>query len=170
MSHILSMAFTENTCSFEKIEGFQVFFKWKIWRPINWLPEHLRNFISLYTKYLSVSKWNSSFFFLFFFFTFYSFRSLPSHEFCLDPPFLPKKIETRILGGATIYDMGGGSQKSWPVQHNVLRYYFRIYTDAKCVSTTFPSAIYIKKEIKKLHLIKVKINWETDGYNHELRD
>ena len=54
--------------------------------------------------------------------------------------------------------MGGGSQKSWPVQHNVLRYYFRIYTDAKCVSTTFPSAIYIKKEIKKLHLIKVKIN------------
>ena len=109
-------------------------------------------------------------FFSFFFFTFYSFRSLPSHEFCLDPPFLPKKIETRILGGATIYDMGGGSQKSWPVQHNVLRYYFRIYTDAKCVSTTFPSAIYIKKEIKKLHLIKVKINWETDGYNHELRD
>ena len=109
-------------------------------------------------------------FFSFFFFSFYSFRSLPSHEFCLDPPFLPKKIETRILGGATIYDMGGGSQKSWPVQHNVLRYYFRIYTDAKCVSTTFPSAIYIKKEIKKLHLIKVKINWETDGYNHELRD
>ena len=89
-------------------------------------------------------------FFSFFFFTFYSFRSLPSHEFCLDPPFLPKKIETRILGGATIYDMGGGSQKSWPVQHNVLRYYFRIYTDAKCVSTTFPSAIYIKKEIKKI--------------------
>ena len=109
-------------------------------------------------------------FFFLFFFTFYSFRSLPSHEFCLDPPFLPKKIETRILGGATIYDMGGGSQKSWPVQHNVLRYYFRIYTDAKCVSTTFPSAIYIKKEIKKLHLIKVKINWETDGYDHELRD
>ena len=110
------------------------------------------------------------FFFFFFFYFFHSFRSLPSHEFCLDPPFLPKKIETRILGGATIYDMGGGSQKSWPVQHNVLRYYFRIYTDAKCVSTTFPSAIYIKKEIKKLHLIKVKINWETDGYNHELRD
>lgn len=46
--------------------------------------------------------------------------------------------------------MGGGSQKSWPVQHNVLHYYFRIYTDAKCVSTTFPSAIYIKKEIKKI--------------------
>ena len=109
-------------------------------------------------------------FFSFFFFTFYSFRSLPSHEFCLDPPFLPKKIETRILGGATIYDMGGGSQKSWPVQHNVLHYYFRIYTHAKCISTTFPSAIYIKKEIKKLHLIKVKINWETDGYDHELRD
>lgn len=27
--------------------------------------------------------------------------------------------------------------------------------------------LYLKRK-KKLHLIKVKINWETDGYNHEL--
>lgn len=112
MNHILSMAFTENTCSFEKIEGFLVFFKWMIWRPINWLPEHLRNFISLYTEYLSTSKWNSSFFFLI------SIHSDLFHlmNFVRILLFSQKKIRRRIFGGATIYDMGGGSHKSSPMQ------------------------------------------------------
>lgn len=147
MIHILSMAFTENNCSFEKIEGFQVFFKWTIWKPINWLPERLRNFISLYTKYLSASKWNSSFIF----FTFHSFRSLPSHEFCPDPPFLPKKDREQDLWWSHCLWHGWWIPKRLAnanVQHNVLHYYFRIYTDAKCISTTFSSAIYIKKEKK----------------------